>query len=103
MTKDVQTVIINADNDGDNLVITLPGKKPSESITLVGYMLSINAAGTVTIRTVDNTVGFELTNPGASYPGTCEVPAYRFPIGHNIEINCSAGADANGHFSYFVE
>jgi hypothetical protein len=102
--KDVQVLNINADADGDNAVLTPPTDRPNAILVVTGYMLSISAAGTIILRSTDNTVQYlEVKDPGASYAGSFDAPAIKTPPGKGLEVVNPAGVDANGHIAYFWE
>ena len=101
-SKDVQVVNLNADADGDNLVLSPPTDRPNAILVVTGYMISLSAAGTVILRSTDNTILYlEVKDPGASYAGGYDAPAIITPPGKGLEVNNPAGVDANGHIAYF--
>ena len=93
---------INATADGANTVVAaVTGKK----IRVLGYALSVTAAGTIAIQ---DTAGvpavlaqFALAaNGGVSYAGGLDAPAFETAVGQGLQVNVPAGVDALGHLVY---
>lgn len=100
--KDVKTLNLNADNDGDNLVLNPPADNPDAQLVVTGYMISLSAAGTVILRSTDNGEQYlEVKDPGASYAGSFDAPAIITSPGEGLEVVNAAGVDTNGHMAYF--
>lgn len=91
---------INADADGDNTVI--PAQGPGNKIRVLGYALTVSAAGMITIRS-GATALVEYTLPangGVSYGGP--TPAFETNANEALIINNPATVDTNGHLTYTV-
>jgi hypothetical protein len=100
--KQIQVLNLNADTDGDNLILSPPTGKPNAILVVTGYMISISAAGTIILRSTDNgNLYLEVKDPGASYAGSFDAPAIITPPGEGLEVVNPAGVDCNGHIAYF--
>lgn len=102
--RDVKTVRVNADADGDNVVLAgVAGK----IIRVVGYALtSTNAAAA--IATVKSSGGAALAelqfdvNRALGYAGSADSPAFDTAAGEGLVINCAVAQDVNGHLAYVL-
>lgn len=102
--RDVRTVRVNADADGDNVILAgVPGKV----IRVVGYDLtSTNAAAAIAVvKSSGGGVLAELqfaVNGGSSYAGSADSPAFDTVAGEGLVISCAVAQDVNGHLAYVL-
>lgn len=103
-TQSVLTTALSATSDGANTVVAaVAGKK----IRVLGYVLNVNAAGTVQWRTgasADRSGAMEFTDGGGLTAPVCdptgEVFWFETVAGEALTITCAAGVDALGHVTY---
>lgn len=102
-SKDLQQAWLNADADGDNLVISLPADKPNGRVVIVGGFVTLTAAGVIIVQDTSNVLYFEIKDPGVSYAGTFDAPMLYGRAGKGVEISNPAGVDTNGALTYFID
>lgn len=93
---------VNATADGDNTIIAAVGGK---KIRVLGYALTVTAAGTITLQDTQATpviaAQFSLAaQGGVAYAGGLDAPAFETASGFGLEINNPAGVDTLGHITY---
>jgi len=96
---------INATADGANTVIAAVA---GSSIIVLGYGLTVNAAGVITFQDSAGSpavfASFELVDSGGiSYAGTIESPAFRVAEGNGFVISNATGVDTLGHITYVLK
>lgn len=100
--RDVKTVRVNADADGDNVVLAgIAGKV----IRVTGYELtSTNAAAAIAVvKSSGGAVLAELqfgVNGALEYAGSANSPAFDTLVGEGLVIACAVAQDVNGHLSF---
>jgi hypothetical protein len=102
-TQNVLTAVISATSDGSNTVVAaVTGKK----IRVLGYVLNVNAAGTVQWLSAATAKSGAMEFPdggGATAPlcdPTSEVFWFETVAGEALNISNAAGVDALGHVVY---
>ena len=103
-TQNVLTAVINATADGANTVVSAQtGKK----IRVLGYVLNVNAAGTVQWKTgasANLSGAMEFPDGGGATANLCdplsEVFWFETVAGEALTITCAVGVDALGHVVY---
>lgn len=98
----IKFVRVNATADGDNTIVAAVGGK---KIRVLGYALTVTAAGTITVQNTQATpvlmAQFSLAaQGGVSYAGGLTAPAFETAVGTGVEINNPAGVDILGHLTY---
>lgn len=95
----VKYAAVAATSDGVNsLIAAVTGKK----IRVVGFVLSVDVAGVVTLQDITaNTVRATLKAAGAySYSGGPNAPAFETASGEGLESSNAAGTDLQGFIAY---
>lgn len=95
-------VRVNATADGANTVIS---GRSGEVIVVLGYSLTANAAGVVTLQDSTGTpvvfASFELLDSQpVAYAGGDSCPAFEVTAGKNFVISNAAGVDTLGHVTF---
>jgi len=93
---------IDATADGDNEIVAAVAGK---SIRVLGYALSVSAAGLISLQDTAGTPvvhgQFDLADNGVvSYAGGINAPAFETAEGEGVEIENPAGVDTLGHMTY---
>jgi hypothetical protein len=105
-SEQVLTAVIAATADGDNTVVAaVTGKK----IRVLGYVLTVNAAGTVQWKSGASTAksgAMEFPDGGGAAPGLCD-PAtggfwFETAAGEALVLATAAGVDGLGHVTYLL-
>jgi hypothetical protein len=103
-TQNVLSAVISATSDGANTVVAaVTGKK----IRVLGYVLNVNAAGTVQWKTAASanlSGAMEFPDGGGATAPLCDAAAgvfwFETVAGEALTITCAAGVDALGHVVY---
>lgn len=96
----IKFVRVNATADGDNTVVA---GVASKKLRVLGYVLTVTAAGLVAVKSSTTTILAELScdaNGGASYAGGLYAPAFETAAGEALVVNTPVGVDAKGHVTY---
>jgi hypothetical protein len=99
----IKTAVISATSDGDNTVVAaVSGKK----IRVVGYVLNVNAAGTVQWKSGASTAlsgAMELVDGGGVSAPMVTGPGrfwFQTASGEALVLATAAGVDGLGHVAY---
>lgn len=98
----VKYAVVNAAADGDNTVIAAVASK---KIRVLGYHLSVTAAGLIVLQDTAGTPVVHArhslaANGTASYAGGHDAPAFETAAGEGVEISNPASVDTHGHITY---
>ena len=93
---------VNATADGNNTVIAAV---PAKTLLVLGYVLTVTAAGTITLQDNQGTpaVHAQLSLPAngvAAYAGGRDAPAFEVAAGQALVVNNPVGVDTLGHITY---
>ena len=98
----IKYAMVEAAADGANeLVAAVASKK----IVVIGYVLSVDVAGVITVQD-DTGTPVELaklslaTDGVASYSGGINAPAFETSVGKALDLDNPAGTDTFGHVTY---
>lgn len=99
--RDIQTVRVNGDSDGDNeIVAAVTGKK----IRVVAFILSTTTTGLVSVKsgsTVKAEISFTAAQP-VPFAGGPHAPAFETAIGEALVLTTQASQDVNGSLAYML-
>jgi hypothetical protein len=105
-SEPVTTVVLSATSDGDNTVVAAQGA--GKKIRVLGYVLNVNAAGTVTWKSASTAKSgaMEFVDGGGMVAPVCDptTGAFWFETAANeaLIITTAVGVDALGHVTYLV-
>jgi hypothetical protein len=106
-SEQVQSVAVSATADGDNTIVAAAGA--GKKIRVLGYGLSINAAGTIQWKSGASTAksgAMEFVDGGGIAPGTFDPGGggFWFETAANeaLVLSTSTGVDALGHLTYLI-
>lgn len=98
----IKYAAVSAEADGvNNVIAAVTGAK----IVVIGYVLTADAAGEITVQDTTGTpvvmaVLDFAQNSSVSYAGGIGCPAFETSVGEGLDLNNAASVDVHGHIAY---